>query len=110
LVYFQKKKQEEDSKFFYAIDKNESDAAQHVFWVDGRVRRAYLEFRYIVMFNTTYNNNSYMPLAPLLVLTIIDTFFLVWLFLEPKRQKIYLVIQNLVESIQMQSLRIKIPP
>jgi MULE transposase domain/FAR1 DNA-binding domain/SWIM zinc finger len=64
LAYF-RKRQEEDPEFFYAIDADENGTAQHVFWVDGRARRAYLEFGDVVTFDTTYNTNKYnMPLAP----------------------------------------------
>jgi hypothetical protein len=43
LAYFQEK-QEEDHEFFYTIDADDISAIKHVFWVDGRARRAYLEF------------------------------------------------------------------
>jgi MULE transposase domain len=65
LAYFRKKKQEEDVEFFCAIDTDDNGAAQTIFWVDGRARRAYLEFGNVVAFDTTYNTNRYnMPLAP----------------------------------------------
>ncbi|KAJ4757333.1 FAR1-related sequence 1 [Rhynchospora pubera] len=64
LLHFQKKK-EVDSKFFYAVDADEDGFVKHIFWVDGRSRRAYLEFGDVVTFDTTYNTNKYcMPLAP----------------------------------------------
>ncbi|KAJ3702630.1 hypothetical protein LUZ61_006335 [Rhynchospora tenuis] len=64
LIYFQKKK-EEDPEFFYAVDADEDGFLKHIFWVDGRARRAYLEFGDVVTFDTTYNTNKYsMPLAP----------------------------------------------
>jgi hypothetical protein len=64
LAYF-REKQEEDPEFFYAIDADDAGAVKHVFWVDGRARRAYLEFGDVITFDTTYNTNRYnMPLAP----------------------------------------------
>ncbi|KAJ3685265.1 hypothetical protein LUZ61_014429 [Rhynchospora tenuis] len=64
LIYFRKKK-EEDPEFFYAVDADEDGFLKHIFWVDGRARRAYLEFGDVVTFDTTYNTNKYsMPLAP----------------------------------------------
>ncbi|KAJ4778775.1 FAR1-related sequence 5 [Rhynchospora pubera] len=64
LMNFQRKK-EEDPEFFYAIDVDEDGCLKHIFWADGRSRRAYLEFGDVVTFDTTYNTNMYsMPLAP----------------------------------------------
>jgi MULE transposase domain len=64
LAYFQKK-QEEDVEFFYAINTDDNGAVRAIFWVDGKARRAYLEFGDVVTFDTTYNTNRYnMPLAP----------------------------------------------
>ncbi|KAJ4763552.1 Protein FAR1-RELATED SEQUENCE 5 [Rhynchospora pubera] len=64
LMHFQRKK-EEDPEFFYAIDVDEDGCLKHIFWADGRSRRAYLEFGDVVTFDTTYNTNMYsMPLAP----------------------------------------------
>ncbi|KAJ1685819.1 hypothetical protein LUZ63_017209 [Rhynchospora breviuscula] len=64
LLHFQKK-QEVDEEFFYAIDADEDGFVRHIFWADGRARRAYLEFGDVVTFDTTYNTNKYsMPLAP----------------------------------------------
>lgn len=64
-MYF-RKKQEEDPEFFYAIEPDEDGFVKNLFWVDGRSRRAYLEFGDVVTFNTTYNTdrNNDMPLAP----------------------------------------------
>ncbi|KAJ1688548.1 hypothetical protein LUZ63_019938 [Rhynchospora breviuscula] len=64
LLHFQRKK-EVDSEFFYAVDADEDGFLKHIFWADGRSRRAYLEFGDVVTFDTTYNTNKYsMPLAP----------------------------------------------
>ncbi|KAJ4787968.1 FAR1-related sequence 5 [Rhynchospora pubera] len=64
LLHFQKKK-EVDSEFFYAVDADEDGFVRHIFWAEGRSRRAYLEFGDVVTFDTTYNTNKYsMPLAP----------------------------------------------
>ncbi|KAJ3698743.1 hypothetical protein LUZ61_002448 [Rhynchospora tenuis] len=64
LLHFQRK-QDSDPEFFYAIDADEDGFVKHIFWADGRSRRAYLEFGDVVTFDTTYNTNKYsMPLAP----------------------------------------------
>ncbi|KAJ4801230.1 Protein FAR1-RELATED SEQUENCE 5 [Rhynchospora pubera] len=64
LTYF-RKKQEDDPEFFYAIEADEDGHMKHIFWADGRSRRAYLEFGDVVTFDTTYHTNRYsMPLAP----------------------------------------------
>ncbi|KAJ1696797.1 hypothetical protein LUZ63_005309 [Rhynchospora breviuscula] len=64
LLFFQRK-QADDPEFFYSIDADEDGFVKHIFWADGRARRAYLEFGDVVTFDTTYNTNKYsMPLAP----------------------------------------------
>jgi hypothetical protein len=64
LLYF-KKKQEEDPKFFYAIEPDEIGAVKNIFWVDGRGRKAFQEFSDVVTFDMTYQTNKYcMSLAP----------------------------------------------
>ncbi|KAJ3708352.1 hypothetical protein LUZ61_012057 [Rhynchospora tenuis] len=64
MKHFERKK-EEDPEFFYAIEADSDGFVKHIFWADGRARRAYLEFGDVVTFDTTYNTNKYsMPLAP----------------------------------------------
>ncbi|KAJ4749003.1 Protein FAR1-RELATED SEQUENCE 5 [Rhynchospora pubera] len=53
------------SKFFYEVDLDDDGVVRNMFWVDGRGRRSYQEFRDVVTFDTTYNTNKYsMPFAP----------------------------------------------
>ncbi|KAJ4773395.1 FAR1-related sequence 5 [Rhynchospora pubera] len=64
LMHFQRKK-DEDPEFFYALEADEDGCMKHLFWAEGRSRRAYLEFGDVIVFDTTYNTNMYsMPLAP----------------------------------------------
>lgn len=66
LDYFQRR-QQVDQDFFFAIEPDEDNAAQNIFWIDGRSRRAYKEFGDVVTFDTTYQTNKYsMPMAPFL--------------------------------------------
>jgi hypothetical protein len=70
-------KQKEDLLFFYAIDKDKSGAARHIFWVHGRDKRAYLKFGDIACHWLHFLGQ-----------TIIDTqYFLASHFLEVKRRK-----------------------
>lgn len=55
LNYFIKKQQPRSAPyFFFAIEPDEDDAAQNLFLVDGRSRRAYQVFGDVVTFDTTY--------------------------------------------------------
>ncbi|XP_045812262.1 protein FAR-RED IMPAIRED RESPONSE 1-like [Trifolium pratense] len=57
--------QEENPKFFYAIDLDDEDRIKNVFWVDAKGRDDYQEFGDVISFDTTYITNKYkMPFAP----------------------------------------------
>ncbi|XP_078177442.1 protein FAR1-RELATED SEQUENCE 5-like [Carex rostrata] len=63
LVYF-RKKQEEDPEFFFAVETDDDGVAINILWVDGRARRAYVEFGDVVTFDMTHNTNKdCMPLG-----------------------------------------------
>ncbi|KAJ7969810.1 Protein far-red impaired response 1-like [Quillaja saponaria] len=56
--------QEENPKFFYAIDLNEEHRLRNVFWVDAKGMEDYMYFRDVVSFDTTYFTNKYkIPLV-----------------------------------------------
>jgi hypothetical protein len=57
--------QEENPRFFYAIDLDDEDRIKNVFWVDAKGREDYQEFGDVISFDTTYITNKYkMPFAP----------------------------------------------
>ncbi|XP_058217567.1 protein FAR1-RELATED SEQUENCE 5-like [Rhododendron vialii] len=59
------KMHEDNSDFFYAIDLDENDRLQNVFWADAYSRELCKEFGDVVTFDTTYLVNKYnMPFAP----------------------------------------------
>ncbi|XP_062172709.1 protein FAR1-RELATED SEQUENCE 4 isoform X2 [Alnus glutinosa] len=56
--------QEENPKFFYAVDLNEEHRLRNVFWVDAKGMEDYTTFCDVVSFDTTYFTNKYkMPLV-----------------------------------------------
>ncbi|XP_021863921.1 protein FAR1-RELATED SEQUENCE 4 isoform X2 [Spinacia oleracea] len=56
--------QEEDPKFFYAVDMNEEHRLRNVFWVDTKGLTDYSYFSDVVSFDTTYVRNNYkIPLV-----------------------------------------------
>lgn len=56
--------QEENPKFFYAVDLNEEHRLRNVFWVDAKGVEDYAFFADVVSFDTTYFTNKYkIPLV-----------------------------------------------
>ncbi|KAK1589257.1 hypothetical protein Q3G72_032038 [Acer saccharum] len=56
--------QDENSKFFYAVDLNEEHRLRNVFWVDSKGMEDYTNFSDVVSFDTTYFTNKYkIPLV-----------------------------------------------
>ncbi|KAI8573147.1 hypothetical protein RHMOL_Rhmol01G0256300 [Rhododendron molle] len=56
--------QEENPKFFYAVDLNEEHRLRNVFWVDAKGMDDYTNFGDVVSFDTTYFLNKYkIPLV-----------------------------------------------
>lgn len=56
--------QEENPKFFYAVDLNEEHQLRNVFWVDAKGMDDYTNFSDAVSFDTTYFVNKYkLPLV-----------------------------------------------
>lgn len=56
--------QEQNDKFFYLIDLDETMRVRNVFWADARSRAAYEYFGDVITFDTTYLTNQYeMPFA-----------------------------------------------
>ncbi|XP_031285098.1 protein FAR1-RELATED SEQUENCE 4 [Pistacia vera] len=56
--------QEENPKFFYAVDLNEEHRLRNVFWVDAKGMEDYTNFSDVVSFDTTYVTNKYkIPLV-----------------------------------------------
>ncbi|KAL6976695.1 Protein FAR1-RELATED SEQUENCE 4 [Sarracenia purpurea var. burkii] len=56
--------QEENPKFFYAVDLNEEHRLRNVFWVDAKGMDDYTNFGDVVSFDTTYFMNKYkIPLV-----------------------------------------------
>ncbi|XP_059665210.1 protein FAR1-RELATED SEQUENCE 4 isoform X2 [Cornus florida] len=56
--------QEENPKFFYAVDLNEEHRLRNVFWVDAKGMNDYTNFSDVVSFDTTYFMNKYkIPLV-----------------------------------------------
>ncbi|XP_078166558.1 protein FAR1-RELATED SEQUENCE 5-like isoform X2 [Carex rostrata] len=65
MLDFFRRRQQIDADFFFEVEPDEDNVAKNIFWVDGRSRRAYLEFGDVIIFDTTYNTNKYrMPFAP----------------------------------------------
>lgn len=63
LEYFMQM-QEENPKFFYAVDLNEEHRLRNVFWVDAKGMEDYTNFGDVVSFDTTYFTNKYkIPLV-----------------------------------------------
>ena len=57
--------QEENPRFFYAIDLDDEDRVRNVFWVDAKGRDDYQEFGDVISFDTAYITNKYkMSFAP----------------------------------------------
>ncbi|XP_057444618.1 protein FAR1-RELATED SEQUENCE 5-like [Lotus japonicus] len=60
-----KRKQVENSNFFYAIQCDEDSRMVNLFWMDARSRLSYQLFGDVITFDTTYKTNKYsMPFAP----------------------------------------------
>jgi hypothetical protein len=60
-----KRKQVENSNFFYSIQCDEDSRMINFFWVDARSRLAYQQYGDVITFDTTYKTNKYsMPFAP----------------------------------------------
>ncbi|KAK3009374.1 hypothetical protein RJ639_013791 [Escallonia herrerae] len=59
--------QEENPKFFYAVDLNEEHRLRNVFWVDAKGMDDYSNFSDVVSFDTTYVMNKYKLPIVLLV-------------------------------------------
>lgn len=56
--------QEENPRFFYAVDFNEEHRLRNVFWVDAKGIDDYAHFSDVVLFDTTYFSNKYkLPLV-----------------------------------------------
>lgn len=56
--------QEENPKFFYAVDLNEEHRLRNVFWVDPKGMEDYTNFGDVVSFDTTYFRSKYkIPLV-----------------------------------------------
>ncbi|WJZ95735.1 hypothetical protein VitviT2T_014479 [Vitis vinifera] len=56
--------QEENPKFFYAVDLNEEHRLRNVFWVDAKGMDDYTNFGDVVSFDTTYFSDKYkIPLV-----------------------------------------------
>lgn len=56
--------QEQNPKFFYAVDLNEEHRLRNVFWVDAKGMEDYITFCDVVSFDTTYFTNKYkVPLV-----------------------------------------------
>lgn len=56
--------QEENPKFFYAVDLNEEHRLRNVFWVDAKGMEDYTYFGDVVSFDTTYFTSKYkIPLV-----------------------------------------------
>ncbi|XVE78849.1 hypothetical protein DITRI_Ditri14bG0011100 [Diplodiscus trichospermus] len=56
--------QEENPKFFYAVDLNEEHRLRNVFWVDAKGMEDFNNFGDVVSFDTTYFTNKYkIPLV-----------------------------------------------
>jgi hypothetical protein len=56
--------QEENSRFFYAIDLDDEKHVKNVFWVDAKGREDNQEFEDVISFDTKYITNKYkMPFA-----------------------------------------------
>ncbi|XP_024632818.1 protein FAR-RED IMPAIRED RESPONSE 1-like [Medicago truncatula] len=51
--------QEENPRFFYAIDLDDEDRVRNVFWMDAKGRDDYKEFGDVISFGTTYITNKY---------------------------------------------------
>ncbi|EXB29143.1 Protein FAR1-RELATED SEQUENCE 4 [Morus notabilis] len=63
LEYFMQM-QEENPKFFYAVDLNEEHRLRNVFWVDAKGMEDYSNFNDVISFDTTYFSNKYkIPLV-----------------------------------------------
>ncbi|KAK9273063.1 hypothetical protein L1049_017870 [Liquidambar formosana] len=64
LLEFFMHMQEENPKFFYAVDLNEEHRLRNVFWVDAKGMDDYTNFCDVVSFDTTYFTNKYkLPLV-----------------------------------------------
>ena len=53
------KMQEENPKFFYAVDLNEEHRLRNVLWVDAKGMKDYSNFNDVISFDTTYFSNKY---------------------------------------------------
>ena len=64
LDYF-RRRQTENSNFFYSLKLDDDNRIETVFWVDARSRAGYQIFGEVITFDTTYRTNRYkMPFAP----------------------------------------------
>ncbi|XP_050210405.1 protein FAR1-RELATED SEQUENCE 4 isoform X2 [Mercurialis annua] len=64
LLEFFMNMQEENPKFFYAVDLNEEHKLRNLFWVDAKGIEDYNHFGDVVCFDTTYFTNKYkIPLV-----------------------------------------------
>ncbi|XP_058732753.1 protein FAR1-RELATED SEQUENCE 5-like [Vicia villosa] len=60
-----RRKQIDNSNFFYAIQCDDDSRMVNFFWVDARSKLAYQHFGDVITFDTTYKTNKYsMPFAP----------------------------------------------
>ncbi|XP_039129094.1 protein FAR1-RELATED SEQUENCE 7-like [Dioscorea cayenensis subsp. rotundata] len=65
IVQIFKEKKLNDGFFFFDVELDEFGQTRCVFWVDGRSRMAYSEFRDVDVFGTTYKTNRFgFPFAP----------------------------------------------
>ncbi|XP_012088439.1 protein FAR1-RELATED SEQUENCE 4 isoform X2 [Jatropha curcas] len=64
LLEFFMHMQEQNPKFFYAVDLNEEHRLRNLFWVDAKGMEDYNNFGDVVCFDTTYFTNKYkIPLV-----------------------------------------------
>ncbi|XP_066333393.1 protein FAR1-RELATED SEQUENCE 5-like [Miscanthus floridulus] len=69
LDYF-KKKQTEDTSFFYKFDLDEDKRVRNLFWIDCSAMKYYVDYGECVSFDTTYITNRYnLPFAPFVGIT-----------------------------------------
>lgn len=65
LLEYLRRKQKEDSEYFYTISVDDVGRLENIFWMDGASRSAATVFSDVVIFDTTYRLNRYgMPFCP----------------------------------------------
>uniref|UniRef100_J3MVQ9 SWIM-type domain-containing protein n=1 Tax=Oryza brachyantha TaxID=4533 RepID=J3MVQ9_ORYBR len=65
VLQFFKKKEEQDSNFFYEFDLDDDRRVKNLFWTNGRSIDWYAKFGDCVSFDTTFLTNRYnLPFAP----------------------------------------------